>query len=254
MDHLVSIVMPAYNAEKFIVESIESVIAQTYNSWELLVVDNNSTDSTSDIVKSYTQKDKRVKYLQEKSPGAANARNHAIKQAKGRFIAFLDSDDLWVKDKLDKQLVLMLENNLYLSYCNYHSFGDKDEYVIRPEKVGYKQLLKYCVINCSTAMYDAERLGKKYYFPVIKTSEDWSLWCIILRDSNSPAMGFQEFVIEHRVNETSLSSNKLECAYYHYVAFRKILKINLLATWYYFSIYMLHHGTVLIKRKFAGNV
>ena len=160
-EELVSIIMPSYNTGKFIKETINSVIAQTYSNWELIIVDDCSTDNTDEIVKSIN--DNRIIYLKnETNSGAAISRNKALREAKGRWIAFLDSDDLWKNDKLEKQIKFMKENNCYFSYTNYIEIDENDntngKRITGPKKITKTGMFNYCWPGCLTVMYDANKI------------------------------------------------------------------------------------------------
>ena len=160
-EELVSIIMPSYNTGKFIQETIDSVINQTYDNWELIIVDDCSSDNTDEIVKSI--KDDRIFYLKnKKNSGAAVSRNKALKMAKGKWIAFLDSDDLWKKDKLEKQIKFMKNNNYHFSYTNYVEIDENDAKtgtkVTGPKKITKIGMKNYCWPGCLTVMYDAEKI------------------------------------------------------------------------------------------------
>ena len=158
-EELVSIIMPSYNTGKFIKETINSVIAQTYSNWELIIVDDCSTDNTDEIVKSIN--DNRIIYLKnETNSGAAISRNKALREAKGRWIAFLDSDDLWKNDKLEKQIKFMKENNCYFSYTNYIEIDENGNIngkrVTGPKKITKTGMFNYCWPGCLTVRYKKE--------------------------------------------------------------------------------------------------
>ena len=157
IEPLVSIIMPAYNSEKYISESIESVIKQTYQNWELLITDDKSQDSTRTIVKSYSKKDPRIKlFFNSENGGAGVARNNSIKEANGRFIAFLDADDIWLPEKLEKQINFMLEGEYIFTYTAYQKFKGTSSLGIflPPSTTTYNKLLSSNVIGCLTAVYD----------------------------------------------------------------------------------------------------
>ena len=162
MTDLVSIIMPSYNTAKFIEETIDSVLSQTYANWELIIVDDCSTDDTDAVVAKY--QDDRIRYLKnEKNSGAAVSRNRALREAKGRWIAFLDSDDLWTPDKLEKQIRFMEENGYSYSYTNYLEI-DEDSKPLGARVTGPKRITKagmyaYCWPGCLTVMYDAKVVG-----------------------------------------------------------------------------------------------
>ena len=159
---LVSVIMPAYNAEKYISESIDSVLAQSYQNWELLITDDRSSDNTQRIVEDYCINDKRIKlFINKENGGAGVARNNSIKEANGRFIAFLDSDDQWLPEKLNKQITFMLKNNYAFTFTAYQKIKGKQllSKVIPPLYTTYNRLLGSNVIGCLTVVYDINILG-----------------------------------------------------------------------------------------------
>ena len=161
VDGLVSIIMPSWNTGKFITETIQSVIDQTYTNWELLIVDDCSTDNTEELVASF--KDDRIKYFRnKKNNGAALTRNRALREAKGEWIAFLDSDDLWMAEKIEKQLAFMKENGYTLSFTEYEKIDEESKplniYVSGPEKVNKRKMYNYDYIGQLTMMYSAKNL------------------------------------------------------------------------------------------------
>ena len=163
MDELVSIIMPSYNTAKFIYETIDSDLTQTYTNWELIIVDDCSTDNTDEVVKSFLSDD-RIKYIKnEKNSGAAFSRNRALCEAKGKWIAFLDSDDLWLPEKLEKQIAFMEKNDYRFSYTNYIEIDEtanpNGRSVTGPKKVTRHGMYNYCWMGCLTVMYDAETVG-----------------------------------------------------------------------------------------------
>ena len=175
-ERLVSIIMPAFNCEDFVAEAIESVFNQTYRNWELIIVDDASTDKTPDVVRQYVARDRRVKYHQlTKNMGAAEARNHALEIAQGEFIAYLDNYDIWFPDKLREQVSFMIENNYNFSCTSYDkidSDGNTLNQVVRPAlRSDYEGVLKRCPGN-STVMYNAYRLGK-FKIPNIRKRNDY---------------------------------------------------------------------------------
>ncbi|MDD9821205.1 MAG: glycosyltransferase family 2 protein [Nitrospira sp.] len=180
---LVSVITPCYNAERFIAATIDSVLAQSVADWEMIVADDGSTDASPAIVASYATRDSRITLVTlNRHSGASHARNTAIQQARGRYLAFLDSDDLWLPDKLAKQLAFMTDHDLAFSYGSYqlidtegHSLGT---FVTEPS-ITYASLLKTCSVGCLTAMYDTRKLGK-LYLPDIEQRQDYVLWhCIV---------------------------------------------------------------------------
>ena len=179
MSDLVSIIMPSYNTSKFIVQTIESVQAQTYSNWELLIVDDCSTDNTDDTVKPFLS-DRRIHYLKnEKNSGAAVSRNRALREAKGRWIAFLDSDDLWKPEKLEKQINFMTNNGYAFSYTNYSEIDENGSLngvtVTGPKKITKTGFFNYCWPGCLTVMYNRDVIGL-IQIADIKKNNDYAMW------------------------------------------------------------------------------
>lgn len=178
MNDLVSIVMPSYNTGKYIAESIESVLVQTYQNWELLIVDDCSTDNTDEVVASFN--DQRIRYFKnEKNSGAAVGRNRALRVAQGEWIAFLDSDDLWMPKKLEWQLKFMKKNGYYFSYTEYEEIdvdGNKTGVKVNgPKRITRCGMVSYCWPGCLTVMYDAKKIGL-IQIANIKKNNDYAMW------------------------------------------------------------------------------
>ena len=213
IDDLVSIITPAYNAAAYIAETIESVLAQTYPNWEMLIVNDCSKDNTAEIVQSYAKKDKRIKLINLKqNSGAAVARNTAIQNAKGRYIAFLDSDDLWKKEKLQKQIQFMQKNGYAFTYTSYEHFKETKENVHNqvqvPKNLNYNQALKGNQIGCLTVMLDRKQIQNIHF--TTQKHEDYILWLNILKQGIT-AYGMQESLALYRTgNNKSISGNKLQ--------------------------------------------
>ncbi|TYB96326.1 MAG: glycosyltransferase family 2 protein [Kosmotoga sp.] len=239
MKELVSIITPLYNSKKFIADTLESVINQSYTNWEMLIVDDCSTDNGAKIVKKYSQNDNRIKYFKQNiNKGPAKTRNKAIKLANGRYIAFLDSDDLWKKNKLKKQLEYMKNNDFAFTFTRYQKInenGEKKGHISVPKKVNYKELLKHNVIGCLTAMYDIRAIGK-VYMPDILRRQDYGLWLRILKKVKY-AYGLDENLAYYRVRKNTVSSNKIKAAQYQWKIYRSVENLNLLKSMYYFSHY-----------------
>lgn len=239
VDHgLVSIIMPNYNSEEYIKETVESVIAQTYENWELIIVDDCSTDRSLEVVASLN--DPRIRVISnESNSGAAVTRNRAIDEAKGRWIAFLDSDDLWNKDKLTAHLGFMVENEAAFSFTSYHVVDNGGqtitEFAPQKDTYDYKAILKHCYIGCSTVIYDSERLGKVYMPTDAIKREDFACWLRILR-TGEKAVCFHESMTTYRVRGNSVSSNKLKMVKHQWNVYRKVEKISLIKS----AVYMMH--------------
>jgi len=239
---LVSIITPCYNSEQFIERTVESIIDQTYSNWELLVIDDFSSDNSVNIVKRLIKLDSRIKLVQlEKNYGAAVARNKGIELAKGRFIAFLDSDDLWLPNKLKTQVKFMEKNNVSFSYSSYKLTNmmnnDKGSFIV-PYRQSYKDILKTCSIGCLTAMYDVKKIGK-VYMPIIAKRQDFGLWLRILKKVDY-AYGIQEELAIYRMRKDSISGNKIKVAKYQWQIYRKEENLTLLNSLYYFLHYAIN--------------
>ena len=237
---LISVITPAYNAAKFIGETIDSVIEQTYLNWEMIIVDDCSTDETVTIVKQYAKTDPRIRLIQlEENSGSAIARNTAMDHAKGDYIAFLDSDDLWYPDKLAKQLKFMQANNIAFSFTKYirmREDGTLTGAVTKaPHTVEYEQLMKHCVIGCLTVMLDRRKIGHLRMVN-IRTRQDYVYWLHITK-RGIPAYGLPEVLAKYRLVEGSISSNKWKAAKKNWYVYRHIEKQSLLRSIWYFTNY-----------------
>lgn len=247
MSELVSIVVPVYNAEKYIKDTVDSVLAQTYDNWELILVENGSTDGTPEILKEF--KDPRIKCLwAEGNIGAARARNWGVENSTGRFVGYIDADDLWVPDKLEKQIKFMTDNNIGFCFTGYE-FGTEDakptgKIVIVPDKISYKQALRNTTIFTSTVIFDTTIVPReKIDMPIIK-SEDTALWFKLLREGYE-ACGLNENLTIYRRPANSLSSNKLEAVRRIWNLYRKSEKLN----FFYSCFCMIGWGFRAVKRR-----
>lgn len=246
---LISIVIPVYNAEKYIDETIKSIIDQTYQNWELLLVDDCSKDKSKEIISKYTKIDHRIRYyLQEKNGGPALARNRGIAEAKGEFICFLDADDLWVKDKLEIQYKFMKDNKYAFSFTGYEFANGEGipngKRVIVPEKISYKQALKNTTISTCGVMFNMNILTKEdIYMPNVK-SEDTACWWKVLKKVEF-AYGIPKVMFYYRRNSGTLSANKFEAIKRIWYLYRKVEKINIISSTYYFICYMFN----AVKRR-----
>jgi glycosyltransferase involved in cell wall biosynthesis len=235
-NNLVSIITPCYNSEKFIGTTINSVLDQSYTNWEMIIVDDLSTDNSVKIIEKQQTKDIRIKCIRlTKNSGAAVCRNTAIKIASGRYIAFLDSDDLWVASKLEKQIGFMKANNSVLSFGCYQKIDEAgnliaDSSVFAKEKISYTDMLTSNKIGCLTAMYDANKLGK-VYMPLIKKRQDYALWLKILK-TTPLAHGFEDNLGYYRLRKASVSSSKIEMLKWNWKMFREIEKLSFIKAAY----------------------
>jgi glycosyltransferase involved in cell wall biosynthesis len=230
-----SIITPIYNGENFLEETLTSILNQTYNEWESILVNDNSTDGSLSIAEKYAKLDPRFKIINlGTSHGAAKARNIGIEAAKGRFIAFLDSDDIWVNDKLDKQINYMIVNKVGFTYTNYSQFGEasnSDVNIYAPKKINYSQLIKANYIGCLTVVYDTSEKGK-FYFPLTKKRHDFALWLIMLKKFDY-AYNVCETLARYRIHGNSLSSNKKDAFQSYFQILHNIEKVNKVVAFYY---------------------
>ena len=224
MNELVSIVMPSFNTASFITQTIESVLAQSYKNWELLIVDDCSTDNTDEIVYPFLV-DKRIRYLKNKeNSGAADSRNRALREAKGKWIAFLDSDDLWLPDKLEKQISFMEENNYHFSYTNYYEIdinGNRSGVCVSgPKKITKKDFFNYCWPGCLTVMYDQDVIGL-IQIVSIKKNNDYAMWLKVCRKADCYLLN-EELALYRRGRVGSISTNSIKTMIsWHYRLFRE---------------------------------
>ncbi len=237
--NLVSIITPSYKSAKFISQTIESVLAQTYKDWEMIIVDDLSPDNANEIVEEYIIKDNRIKLIKlEKNSGPAVARNRAIKEAKGRYMAFLDADDLWMPDKLEKQIQFMNDNNLSFTYSSYKLIDENNSDLgnfITKETITYRSMLKTCSVGCLTAIYDTEKLGK-VFMPNILKRQDYGTWLSILKNIES-TKGILEPLATYRILNNSVSSNKVKASLYQWKIYREVEKLSLIKSVWYFVQY-----------------
>ncbi|WP_224059599.1 glycosyltransferase family 2 protein [Providencia alcalifaciens] len=234
---LVSIIMPCYNSERFIVESINSVLDQSYKFFELIIVNDASTDNSVSLISSY--KDSRIVLINlEKNEGVSSARNKGLSIAKGDYIAFIDSDDIWISNKLEKQIEL-LNKDWDVICSNYSTFNLNGLVNTRyaPEIITYKDMLRSCFIGNLTGIYHAKKIGKFYQKNV--GSEDYLMWLSVLKKAEK-AYCIQEPLAKYRIHETSLSSNKVKSINWQWNIYRKELKLNFIQSFYYLCCYIFH--------------
>jgi len=226
----VSIITPVYNCEKFIKDTINSVLSQTYKNWELLLIDDCSTDKSRDIISEYIRKDSRIKYFKtEQNSGVAVTRNIALENSQGRFIAYLDADDLWKKDKLEKQVGFMIKNK-YIFTCTDYEKIDEDGNLLKrirlPEKVDYNLFLRNTIIQTVGVMIDTKITGKDILvMPNYRRRQDAMTWSKILKNGYN-CYEVPEYLAYYRVVHNSLSSNKLKAMKMNWYWYRKIENLS----------------------------
>ncbi len=243
IDDLVSIITPVYNAERFVAETIKSVQAQTYTNWEMILVDDVSSDNSEKIIKEFQEKDNRIKYIKLKeNSGAAVARNTAIENARGRYIAFLDSDDLWKSNKLETQINFMKENKYGFTFASYELMSEDgnnlNKVVKVPQKINYDGLLKNTIIGCLTVVIDRNLVGD-FKMPLLRKGQDTATWLKILKNYKY-AYGINENLANYRLVKGSISSNKIGALKRTWNTYRNVEKLSLIKAWYVFSCYVIN--------------
>lgn len=222
MSDLVSIIMPSYNTGRFIKETIESVLAQTYLQWELIIVDDCSSDNTDEVVRGYLT-DNRIHYIKnDKNSGAAVSRNRALREASGKWIAFLDSDDLWEPEKLQKQISFMEDNGYHFSYTNYIEINEDSKpngkRVSGPKRITKHGMYNYCWMGCLTVMYDATEVGL-IQIEDIKKNNDYAMWLKVCRKADCYLL--EETLAKYRKRSGSISNHGyMRLIKWHYNLYR----------------------------------
>ena len=243
----VSIITPSYNCAGFIGETIESVQAQTYTNWNMIIVDDCSTDNTEEVVKKYIRNDNRIIFHRlSENYGAAVSRTKAMEIADGDFMAFLDSDDLWDPEKLELQLRFMIENNYSMTATAYRQISEDGSNVIKtvisPQKVDYERILLDCPVGNSTIMYNVNKMGR-FTVPDIRKRNDDALWLKMLKVEEY-IQCMDKVLMSYRIRQNSISSNKLALVKYHWVLYRKIEHLSILK-----SVFLIcHWGVIKIFR------
>ena len=236
----VSVIMPAYNAERFIEEAIRSVMTQTYTNWELFVIDDCSKDSTCAIVEKLAAEDQRITLIRnEVNQGVAKTRNAGFDLCKGGYVALIDSDDVWHMDKLEKQLARLHQTNADFSYCSYAIVDDsgnkvKNDYIV-PKCVTFEDLLGENVIGCSTVMISSD-IVRKYHFNTQFYHEDYVLWLTLLQEGYT-AVGCDEVLVDWRYIVNSRSFDKRSSANHRWRIYREYLKLPWLKSIRAFNAY-----------------
>lgn len=237
----ISIIVPIYNAERFLDDTIKTVLNQTYSNWELLLVNDCTKDNSKKIYERYS-KDEKIKWFDlEKNSGAAIARNKGIELSTGDYLCFLDSDDLWEEDKLQKQLDFMTINNYEFSFTGYE-FADENgkpngKKVFVPSKINYKMALKNTTIWTSTVMLNMKKLNKEdIYMPNVRRGQDTATWWKILKKVDY-AYGLNEILSFYRRTNESLSSNKLKALKRTWYLYRHVEKLGVICSSYNFIWY-----------------
>ena len=241
MQKLVSIITPSYNSSRFISQTIQSVLNQTYSNFEMIIVDDCSADNTSEIIKKHQKEDDRIHFIQlEENSGPAIARNKGIEKATGSFMTFLDADDIWNPDFIEKSIQTILTTGVSFVFSSYERRDEElnpllDDFIV-PNKVTYRDILKSNSISCLTAFLDIEKLGKKY-MPLIRKRQDMGLWLRYLKEIDY-AHGIQEPMATYRIRKSSLSRDKKALLKYQWEFYMKVEKLGFLPSIYYMLQWM----------------
>ena len=230
LEGLVSVIMPTYNCGKYIADTIESIQAQTYSNWEIIVVDDCSTDNTKAVMMPYVEADSRIRYYcLEHNSGAAVARTRAMELAQGEYMAFCDSDDLWMPEKLEKQLAFMQESGHAFTCTAYEHIDESGVRLGRIiktiEKTDYNRLLLDCPVGNSSVMYHVGTMGK-FQVPDIRKRNDDALWLQMLKKEKY-IWGMPEVLMQYRIRSGSISNNKLAVVKYHWKLYREIEHLSI---------------------------
>lgn len=252
---LVSIITPSFNSEKFIASTIRSVQDQTYSNWELLIVDDCSTDNTGKIVIDLAQNDNRIKFYKlTKNSGAGVARNQAVQMAGGKFIAFLDSDDLWKPEKLSKQTNYLISNNLPFTFSFYDCIDEEgnpiNKRVEAPKTLTYSQLFFCNFIGNLTGIYDVDYFGK---IPIsgIRKRQDWMVWLTVLKKIRK-AKPIRESLAFYRVRKDSISASKFLLLEHNFAVYRLFHKFNVLTSLFCMAGFLFMQ--LLIKPRYSKKI
>lgn len=235
----ISIVTPMYNGAKFVEQTIISVLKQTYKNWEMIVVDDGSKDNSPDIVNSYILKDERIKLLRQENTGSSAARNNALRHAQGRYICFLDADDIWEDTFLEEQLAFIKEKKAGIVFASYRRVNEDGVDILRPfivpDRVNYSKLLKSCSISCLTALYDKKKTGDVFFNEAMGSMrDDFVFWLSILKKGGY-AYGNRKVLASYRVFSLSTTGNKKKVMKPQFMVYYKVEKLGLVKSIYYFT-------------------
>lgn len=240
----VSIITANYNSESYVEKTIKSILEQSHKNWELIIVDDNSTDDSIKIIDKYLKVDNRIKLIKLlKNSGAGVARNKAIEYASGKYIAFLDSDDYWHSEKLTIQIAFMKKHKCNISYGSYYLIDENGDstgyYVSAPRALTLKDMLKNDYIGFLTFMYDAENIGK-FYMPIMRKRQDW-IYKIIILQNKETALGIETPLAYYRKGHQSLSNNKIKLIKFNFSVYNKQLKYNKIKSTLKMIVFLTHY-------------
>ena len=222
----IDIILPNYNSSKFLNQTLNSIIMQTYKNWKLIIIDDCSDDKTKNILKKYS-KDKRIKiFWLKKNNGAGFCRNYGIKKSKSPYVAFIDSDDVWKKNKLEKQIIFMKKNNFSFSYTNYETFGEKKKIIIPPLRFDYKSFINNTSIGTSTMMVKRKEL-RNIKFTNSKICEDYYFKCKLLKRVKF-AFCLNKFLTRYRIRHNSMQSSNIKNIFWIWKINRDFNKLGII--------------------------
>lgn len=248
---LVSIITPCYNGETYLSQTIDSVLSQTYENWEMIIIDDGSKDRSEEIVRCYMEKDSRIRFLQQPNAGSAAARNNGIRNAKGRYIALLDADDLWEPEFLDEQIAFMNEKNAVCVCCSYRCIDKNSNEILRPvisrPVITAKDMTVTNYIGCLTGLYDCSKYGKVYLREELKSMRDDYAYWIDVVNLEGVAYGNQKLLARYRVLANSTTGNKKKLIGKQYQFYRKYLKLGVVRS----TINLICWGIMGLK-KYSG--
>lgn len=238
-DKLVSIITPLYNGERFVGQTIESVMAQTYPDWEMIVVNDGSKDKGADIVRHYAEQDRRIRLLEQPNGGCASARNHGLREAKGRFYCFLDSDDYWDPDFLKDQLLFMAEHDAAIVTCSVRRVDENGKEILRPqivpERMDYYDILKSCNLPCLATMIDASRLHDIRFREELRNlRDDYALWLSLMKQTDY-AYGNQKVLANYRISAGQVTGNKRKVIIPQFMVNYKVEQLGFFRSLYYLA-------------------
>lgn len=236
-NNIVSIITPLYNSERFVGKTIESVLAQTYPHWEMIIVNDGSKDKGPDIVRQYAAKDKRIKLLEQRNGGCASARNHGIREAHGRYYAFLDSDDYWDPTFLEEQIRFMTEKNASIVTCCVRRVDEEGREILHPqivpERMNYYDILKSCNLPCLATIIDASKLHDiRFREELHNLRDDYALWLSIMKQTDY-AYGNQKILANYRISANQVTGNKRKVIIPQFMVNYKVEKLGFFRSLYY---------------------
>lgn len=231
----VSIITPCYNGEKYIGETIESVLAQTYGDWEMIIVDDGSTDHSAGVIKKYCREDGRIQYISQENAGSSAARNNAIRHAQGQYIALLDADDIWTPQFLEKQIAFMEEKRAVCVCCSYGRIDENSQKILRPVKarevITVRDMMVMNWIGCLSGLYDSSKYGKVYLDERLKSiRDDYAYWLEVVKLAGE-AYGNPEVLAYYRVLPGSTTGNKKQLIAKQYAFYRNYLELGSVRCW-----------------------